>query len=178
MMASASSDQGEPEASPLLGQQTSQTPPTNSPTEESNSTCTTSSVFAVLYNLLTFFLWIYGIVIIRAVDQSKLVGVCSEEAAWVNICSIFGLLMFCPLMTVALVPKLKALTECVYGLVAMFLFVWLIYGATLFFQESANKCPPAIHYFGFVLAIMFVSVSGLVCCCSMMIMTNREWVEK
>jgi len=178
MMASASSDQGEPEASPLLGQREQQRLISTIEKSSSDSTCTTSSVFAVLYNLLTLCVWIYGIVIIHAVDQSKLVGVCSEEASWVNICSIFGLLMFCPLMTVALVPKLKALTECVYGLVAMFLFIWLIYGATLFFQESANKCPPAIHYFGFVLAIMFVSVSGLVCCCSMMIMTNREWVEQ
>ena len=155
-------------------QETSSLLPTTTDTTES-TTANKAPVIAILYNVLTLGVWVYGLVVCRTVAAGKpLTGVCLEEATWINVCSIFGLLSFCPLITVSVVPQLKVWTEAVYGLVAMFLFVWLVYGCTVFMREAAADCPAEMHLFGYILAIMFVTVAGCMMCCTCVLMFSRD----
>jgi hypothetical protein len=142
-------------------------------TDTTTSTVTPLKMFTLLTNVFYLLASTYGIIVCHTVESTS-TGVCAEEITWVRIFSIFGFLSFCPLLTVTLVPKLKMFAECVYGLVVVFLVVWMIYGANVFFQSQATSCPAEIHYLGFSLAITFLSLAGVSCCCFMCMYNSLE----
>ena len=143
-------------------------------TDTTTSTVTPLKIFTLLTNVFYLLASTYGLIVCHTVAASTSTGVCAEEITWVRIFSIFGFLSFCPLLTVTLVPKLKMFAECVYGLVVVFLVVWMIYGANVFFQSQATSCPAEIHYLGFSLAITFLSLAGVSCCCFMCMYNSLE----
>jgi hypothetical protein len=142
-------------------------------TDTTTFTVTPLKIFTLLTNVFYLLASTYGLIVCHTVASTS-TGVCAEEITWVRIFSIFGFLSFCPLLTVTLVPKLKMFAECVYGLVVVFLVVWMIYGANVFFQSQATSCPAEIHYLGFSLAITFLSLAGVSCCCFMCMYNSLE----
>jgi uncharacterized membrane protein len=141
-------------------------------TKTSNTNIKT--ILSLIINILYLCLSTYGLVVYYVVSKRKPTGVCEKELQWIYICSIFGYLSFCPLLTVTIVPKFKECAECIYGLVVVFLFSWLIYGATIFFHKTATTCPPEIHIFGYSLAIAFLSFVGVSCCCTIWMYNSIE----
>lgn len=142
------------------------------PKTTKTSTATALKIFTLFTNVFYLLASTYGLIVCHTVASTT--GVCAEEVTWVRIFSIFGFLSFCPLLTVTLVPKLKMFAECVLGLVVVFLVVWMIYGANVFFRSSATSCPAEIHYLGFSLAITFLSLAGVSCCCFMCMYNSLE----
>ena len=141
-----------------------------SQTGEANSTDTTpistsTKICLLLFNVFLICLWGYGFVVSYTSKSTD--KICEEEKMWIYVASIVGFLSFCPLLTVAAVPKLRICAECIYGLMIMFFFCWFVYGAVIFFQTSTNACPPHVHYFGYSLIVGFLSVTSLSCCCFM-----------